>query len=218
MHYYETLLTVYLCISGLCCIIATRQAPKFEHTPLILAPVILWLGFVTEVTGTILNFYISSHNGWIFNVYTFIYFALLYLLIYRYLDKSYFKKMVTLLGGAALLFHGYRLLTADSFNDNRIYSMAFLVFVFLLSSAFYMMELLQRETVFTFKKHPEVFFIGGYLIFYLVYAPLNVAYDLNLRIFSLDFYIILKSIQGYVLIAVNLLFIYVFLWMKKAHL
>lgn len=218
MAYYETLLAVYLCISGLCCIIVTWHLPKYKHTPLILAPVILWLGFVAEISGTIHNAYISYESGWIFNIYNFLYFVLFYILIYRYLTKALYKKTLVILGIAALLFFAYRLVSSDSFNDRRIYAKALLVLVLLTGNALYLTELLQQKIALKFKNHPEFFFLGGYLIFQLIYAPLNVAYDLNLRVFSLDFYIVLKSIHGYILIAMNLLFIYIFTWTKKAHL
>jgi multisubunit Na+/H+ antiporter MnhF subunit len=218
MAYYETLLAVYLCISGLCCIIVTWHLPKYKHTPLILAPIVLWLGFVTETSAVIHHHFISYYSGWIFNIYNFFYFILLYSLVYRYLKNARFKITIIILGTGALSFFVYRLTTGESFNDRCIYSNTVLVIVLLISCIFYLIELLKSKTMLVFRKHPEFFFLGGYLIFNLVYTPLNVAYDMKLRLFSNEFYIFLKSIQGFVLIAMNFLFIYIFTWTKKAHL
>ena len=112
----------------------------------------------------------------------------------------------------------YRLFIGESFNDRRVYADTVLVIVLLTGCVFYLTELLQRASTLEFKKHPEFFFLGGYLIFNLVYTPLNAAYDMKLRLFSIEFYTFLKSIQVFVLISMNLLFIYIFTWTKKAHL
>ncbi len=218
MSYYETLLTIYLSISFICCSIVSSQYHKYKHTPLKLAPAILWLGFVTEFSATLYSNYIEVYNGWIFNGYTFFFYLLLYILVLRYLKNIRFKITTVLLGSAALLFFVYRFFSTGLYNDRFIYANAVLILVFLISCAMYLAELLQRPTQLEFRKHPEFFLLGGYLIFHLIYTPLSVAYDQELRIFSSEFYITLISIQSYILIAMNLLFIYIFIWTRKAHL
>ncbi len=217
MSYYETLLLVYLSISAICCTVVSWCLPKYKNTPLVLAPVILWLGLLAEISGTLYSHFIEISNGWIFNSYHILYFILLYTLVYKYLKKANFKKWLFILGSLALLVHIYCFFSASSFNDRLIYANAFLVFVLLIACTFYMVELMQRKTSFDSKNHPELNLLGGYLIFQLIYTPLFVAFDMNLHIFSGEFYTFLFSMQAYVLIAMNLYFMYTFIWMKKAH-
>lgn len=218
MEYYQVLLTVYMCISLITCIIVSRKSVKYKNSTLILAPIILWLGLITETAGWLHNEFINYYSGWIFNIYGFFFFMLFYIMIFKYLKSERNKMIVTVVSIISLLFYIVRFFLMDNFYDRMIYADSLCVFTLIILTSLYAVEILKSNEVITLKNHPEFFFIGGYLIFHLVYTPLNVAYDMKLRLFTDEFYILLKSIQGYVLIAMNFLFIFGFTWTTKVRL
>lgn len=215
MDYYYTLLTIYMVFSFATCVVATYCLPKYKHTPLILAPVILWLSFVTESSGILYSEYIRIANGWIFNIYGFLFFLLFFIMLHNFIKAKRSQTITKAIIISVLTARSIRFFMLDSFNDRMIFIDALELVALIIIIAIFLREFLKSNESFNFKHHPEFFFIGGYLIFHLVYTPLNVAYDMKLRLFSGTFYVFLKSIQFYVLLAMNGFFIFGFLWTKK---
>jgi len=217
MSYYHIVYTVYLSFLILTCIVVTTQLPKYRHTPLVLAPTLLWLVCISEGIGFLYGTYVSFDNGWIYNTTDILFFSIFYLMMYRYITKARTKKIALALAIIAIGFYLFRLFTVSSMNIRLSIAHCIAVFVLIIVSALYLAQLLRSQMNFQFRHHPEFIFIGGFLIINLVYAPIYVASDLNLRIFSEAFYTYVSSIHSYVYMAANLLFILGFLWTKKAH-
>lgn len=218
MSYYHIIYTIYISFLVLTCIVVTSQLRKYKHTPLILAPVILWLSCLSELVGFLYGTYITYDNGWIYNTTDILFYGLFYLMMYRYLANSGLKKMAILLALGALAFYLIRFFTVPSMNVRLSTAHCIAVFVLIIFCALYLAQLIRSDRSIHIRQHPEFFFIGGFLIINLVYAPIYVASDLNLRIFSESFYTYVSSIHSYVYMAVNLLFIFGFIWTKKARL
>jgi len=217
MDYYYTLLTVYMVFSFAACVVVTYCLPKYKHTPLILAPIILWLGFITESSGFLYSEYIRIANGWIFNIYGFLFFLLFFIMLHNFIKAKRSKTIAKAIIISVLTARSIRFFMLDSFNDRMIYIKAIELIALIILIAILLREFLKSNESFSFKHHPEFFFIGGYLIFHLVYIPLNVAFDMNLQVFSGEFYFFLLSIQSYVLIAMNGLFIFGLLWTRRVR-
>lgn len=217
MSYFHIVYTVYLSFLVLTCIIVTTQLPKYKHTPLVLAPVLLWLECISELLGFLYGTYVSFDNGWIYNTSDILFFGLFYLMMYRYITKPGAKKIALALAVIAIGFYLFRFFTVSSMNIRLSIAHCLAVFAIIIICGIYLAQLLRGENNFQFRHHPEFVFVGGFLIINLVYAPIYVASDLNLRIFSETFYTYVSSIHSYVYMAVNLLFILGFLWTKKAH-
>lgn len=205
-------------IALITCIVVTSKQYEYKHTPLIIAPVILWIGFIAETLGWLHNIFINLNSGWIFNSYGFFFFLLFYLMLYRYLKREKHKLVAIIVSAISLAFYIVRFFQMENFFDRMIYADSICVFTMVIITSLYSIEILKSHNVIILKNHPEFFFIGGYLIFHLVYTPLNVAFDMKLRLFTDEFYILLKSIQIYVLIGMNILFIFGFTWTTKARL
>ncbi len=218
MSYYHIVYSIFLSFLALTCIIVSSQRHKYKHTPLILAPVLLWLGLISEGIGFLYGTYVSFDNGWIYNTTNILFFALFYLMMDRYITKSNLKKVTRILSIAAIVFYCFRFFTAETFNVRLSLAHCVAVLVFLVTCIVYIIQLLRSNQSFYFREHPEFIFIGGYLILNLVYAPIYVSSDWNLHIFSEAFYTYVSSIHSYVYMAINLLFIFGFLWTKKARL
>lgn len=217
MSYYHIVYAVYILFLIIACVVITSQLRKYRHTPLILAPVILWLTCISELVGFLYGTYVTYDNGWIYNTTDIIFFALFYIMMYRYLSRPSFKKIALVLSIGAIGVYLFRFFTVSSMNIRLSAAHCIAVFALIIICALYLTQLLRSDLSIRMRKHPEFFFIGGFLIMNLVYAPIYVASDLNLRIFSERFYTYVSSIHSYVYMAVNLLFIFGFLWTKKAH-
>lgn len=218
MSYYHIMYAIFLSFLVLTCIIVTSQRSKYKHTPLILAPVILWLGLLAEGIGFLYGTYVSFDNGWIYNSANILFFALFYFMMYRYMQKPSLKKTTGILAIIGITFYCLRFFTAQTFNVRLSLAHCVAVLILLVLTVIYIIQLLRSNESIHLRHHPEFLFIGGHLILNLVYAPIYVSSDLNLHIFSETFYTYVSSIHSYVYMAVNLLFIFSFLWTKKAHL
>lgn len=216
MSYFHIIYTIYISFLVLTCIVVTSQLRKYKHTPLILAPVILWLSCISELVGFLYGTYVTYDNGWIYNITDILFFSAFYLMMYRYLRKASTKKVTLVLSVGAIAFYLIRLFTVSSMNVRLSTAHCIAVFVLMIVCALYLTQLIRSNLSIHIRNHPEFFFIGGFLIINLVYAPIYVASDLNLRIFSESFYTYVSSIHSYVYIAVNLLFIFGFVWTKKS--
>ena len=217
MSYFHIVYTVYLSFLVLTCIVVTLQLPKYKHTPLVLAPVLLWLVCISEGIGFLYGVYVSFDNGWIYNTTDILFFSIFYLMMYQYIKKPGLKKLVLGLSIMAIGFYLFRFFTVSSMNIRLSIAHCIAVFTLIIICGLYLAQLVKSQKSFIFRQHPEFIFIGGFLMIHLVYAPIYVASDLNLRIFSKSFYALVTSIHSYVYMTVNLLFIIGFLWTKKAH-
>lgn len=218
MSYYHIIYAIFLSFLGLTCIVVTSQLSKYKHTPLILAPVILWLGLLAEGVGFLYGTYVTFDNGWIYNSATILFFTLFYIMMYRYIQKNKLKKLVGILSFIGVGCYIFQFFTAESVNVRLSIAHCVAVLILLIMSVIYISQVLRSNDSFYFREHPEFIFIGGNLILNLVYAPIYVSSDLNLHIFSETFYTYVSSIHGYMCMAINLLFIIGFLWSKKATL
>ncbi len=218
MSYYHIVYAIFLSFMALTCIVVTSQRAKYKHTPLVMAPAILWLGLISEGGGFLYGTYVTYDNGWIYNTTNIIFFALLYWMMYRYITKAGLRKIARILAILGIAFYVFRFFTADSFNVRLSIAHCVAVAIFLVLSIMYIIQLLRSNMSFYFREHPEFIFIGGFLILNLVYAPIYVSSDLDLHIFSESFYTFLSSIHSYVYMAINLLFMIGFLWSKKARI
>lgn len=216
MSYYHIIYTIYISFLVLTCIVVTSQLRKYKHTPLILAPVILWLSCLSELVGFLYGTYVTYDNGWIYNATDILFYGLFYLMMYRYLAKTVLKKVSLILSLGALAFYLTSLFSSSSINMRLSLAHCIAVFALIIICGLYLSQLIRSDRPIHIRKHPEFFFIGGFLIINLVYAPIYVASDLNLRIFSESFYTYVSSIHSYVYMAVNLLFIFGFVWTKKS--
>lgn len=218
MSYYHIIYAVFLSFLALTCIVVTSQLAKYRHTPLILAPLLLWLGLVSEGIGFLYGTYVSYDNGWIYNTTNIMFFALIYYMMYRYLNITSLKKLTGILAIIGVLFYCFRFFTAASFNTRLSVAHCIAVLILLIMCVLYISQLLRSNQSFYFREHPEFIFIGGNLVLNVVYAPIYVSSDLNLHIFSESFYTYVSSIHSYVYMAINMLFIFGFLWTKKAQI
>lgn len=218
MSYYHIVYAIFLSILALTCIVVTSQRSKYKHTPLILAPVILWLGLLAEGAGFLYGTYVTFDNGWIYNTANIIFFALFYFMMYRYIQKPALKRAASILSTIGILFYCFRFFIAETINVRLSTAHCIAVLILLVLSVIYIVQLLRSNESIHLRQHPEFLFIGGNLVLNLVYAPIYVSSDLNLHIFSESFYTYVSSIHGYVCMAMSLLFIFSFLWTKKAHI
>lgn len=216
MSYYHIIYAIFLSFLTITCIVVTSQRSKYKHTPLIIAPVILWLGLLSEGVGFLYGTYVTFDNGWIYNTANILFFALFYLMMYRYIQKKTLKKLVGILSVLGIGCYIFQFFTAESFNVRLSVAHCVAVLIFLMMCVMYISQVLRSNDSFYFREHPEFIFIGGNLIINLVYAPIYVSSDLNLHIFSESFYTYVSSIHGYVCMAISLLFIIGFLWTKRA--
>lgn len=215
MDYYLNLLGTNDIVLCLTCIVVQFNYKKYKHTPLVLAPAILWLGLLTEVLVRLHHKYVGYQSLWMIHIYDLLFYGLFFRMLYLYLKDKRLKRAHVIISITLLVAYVIRLFTLDSLNDRTIYTDTLAVLIFVVFTAMYLVETLKSRTHLQLKKHPEYIFIGGYLIFSLIYAPLNIAYDTKFRIFSDGFYINLKSIQIFWLLFMYVTYIVLFTRMKK---
>ncbi|VXB69112.1 conserved membrane hypothetical protein [Flavobacterium sp. 9AF] len=169
-----------------------------------------------EISGPLFSLWTGLLNYYIFNIYIFILFQLYFYILVKIL-KNYRCKI---LGSLFMIIYTicfilnliFQLETLGHDIYSGLYSLG--VFMFIILSTFYFIELFNSSNVLNYKKNIFFWFIIGVLLFHVPFLP----FMLSLEWFLIEY---ISSIYLIVLFILNLImntcFIIGFLWTEKKY-
>lgn len=204
---------IYLALlSGTIGLFSIRKLPNNKAKSIL---IIIWLAFLVEFIGINFSKWTGKINYLIFNGYIFISFFYYLLLLKTLLVKKNNQKVGF---SAIILFTVFYLINFFLFQHDidKTFTNSFTIGVFLILvlSCLYLIEIFNTEKVLNFKKSIYFWFILGILLFHVPFLPFMLA---------IDWFLIerVESIYSFVLFFLNLLmhscFIIGFIWTEKKY-
>ena len=200
---------------GLAAIIATVFYYKYRHLPVRLILIILWTAVLTEIGASAYTHYIYPNNHWVYNLYSFIFYTLIFKMVYDHINNRVRKKIVASLAVLTIIGIILRAMTTSVLTRymTSAYNLAMAVMVII--SLFYAIDRLQSDAPLKPKKELELFIFGAYLLFGISFIPISWFRVGQLGTeYSQSFHDNLLTIQGVVLIVMNSLLIVGFIWTR----
>ena len=205
-------------IQCLAAIVASVCYPKYKHKPVRMVLLLLWIAVVAEIAGRVYTAVGFDNNHWIYNVYSLLFYGLFYKMVYDHIQNLTRKKIVATTAIIMFLVIGYRAFTTPFLTRYMVHVFNIATFVMVLHLMYYAIDLLKSNANFKLKHNLEVFIFGGYLLFSVSFIPLApFIFGIWLPDMSRSIYTLFSDIQGVIIIIMNLIFIYGFLWTKEQH-
>lgn len=191
---------------------------KYKHKPIRVVTLILVLTVIAEAGA---RWYIAlghDNNHWIYNSYAFILYALLYKMIYDHINNFKRKKIVGALAIVMLIAIVIRAATTPVLTRfmAHTYNISAVVLVILLM--YYAIDQLKSDERIEPRKNLEIYVFAAYLLFAVSFIPLApLVFGIWLEELSRSTISVLSTIHGLIVILMNLILIYGFLWVKEQH-
>ncbi|MEQ3654568.1 MAG: hypothetical protein ABNH00_01775 [Dokdonia sp.] len=191
---------------------------KYKHKPIRIVALILVLTVIAETAA---RWYIAvghNNNHWIYNLYAFVLYALLYKMVFDHITNSTRKKIVGILSILMLIAILIRAATTAVITTfmAHTYNISAIVLVVLLM--YYAIDRLKSNDRFEPRKNLEIYVFGAYMLFGVSFIPLApLVFGIWLEELSLTAISTLSTIHGLIVILMNLILIYGFLWVKVQH-
>ncbi len=189
---------------------------KYKHKPIRIVALIL---VITVIAESAARWYIAigyNNNHWIYNLYGFVLYALLYKMVYDHITNSIRKRIVGLLSILMLIAIVIRATTTAVLTTfmAHTYNISAIVLVILLM--YYAIDLLKRNDRFEPLKNLEIYVFAAYMLFAVSFIPLApLVFGIWLEDLSKTTIATLSTIHGVIVILMNLILIYGFLWVKE---
>ena len=209
------ILIIIQCVTA---IVALACYPKYKHKPIRMVLLLLWIAVVAETASRVHIAIGFENNHWIYNVYSLLFYGLFYKMVYNHIQSPTRQKIVATTAIIMFLVIGYRAFTTPFLTRYMVHVFSLATLVMVVHLMYYAIDLLKSDVNFKLKHNLEIFVFGGYLLFAVSFIPLApIVFGVWLSEISTTAYLLLTNIQGAIVIIMNLIFIYGFLWTKEQH-
>lgn len=189
---------------------------KYKSKPIRTVLFILWIAILAE-TGARLWIDIGhANNHWIYNCYAILFYGLFYKMTYDHITNKKGRKAVATLSIIMLLAILFRSLTTPFATRFMSHTFNIATGIMVLNLMYYAIDLLKSNVPFVLRERLEAFVFTAYLLFAVSFIPLSpLVFAIWGKGLSLETGNTLSDIQGVILIFMNLMLIFGFIWTKK---
>lgn len=197
----------------LAAITATIFFYKYKYLPVRLILVILWAALLTETGAHLYSTYVYPNNHWVYNLYSYIFYILIFKMVYDYIENATRKKIVATLAILTILAITARALTTPVLTRYMTGTYNIALGIVIIALLYYAIDRLKSNAPLRPKQELELYIFSGYLLFGISFVPISwfrmgqLGFD-----YSESFDATLRLIQMITLVAMNALFIFGFIW------
>lgn len=202
-------------VECLAAVIATVFYTKYKHLPIKPILLILWLTVIAETCARIPSLRIEGTNHLIYNCYLVTAYPLLYLTIYHHIKNPIRKKYSRIIAISVVGILFLRGFTTPFLTKFMVYMFSLSIVGLVPLLLYYAVDLLKNNKQIILRHKLELFIFTGYLIFGIAYIPISfVTTGTELLSLSREALDILFNIQYMIVILMNAIFIFGFVWTK----
>lgn len=215
-QYQLVLSEITYIIEWIAAIIALLYYYKYRYTPIKTVLWILWITVAIEFCARITEWRIEGTNHFFYNCYILTVFPLLYYTIYRHIKQASRKKAIRIISLLTLVILIIRAFTTPFLTQFMVYMYCLGMLALIINLLFYAIDLLKNNAQIVLKNKLELFIFTGFTLFGISYMPLSFFMTgADLFDLSLKGYTILQNLQLSIVIVMNMLFIFGFIWTLK---
>ncbi|RMB56547.1 hypothetical protein EAX61_14150 [Dokdonia sinensis] len=188
---------------------------KYRMQPIRLVLLILWIAIIAETAARLWIDAGYTNNHWIYNCYAILFYGLFYKMTYDHIKNSKRKKIVALLSILMLAVIIFRSFTSPFATRFMTHTFNVATAVMVINLMYYAIDLLKSDINFILRERLEAFVFVAYAIFAVSFIPLSPLVFAIWGDFSSSAAQTLSDIQGAILIVMNLILIFGFVWTRK---
>lgn len=189
---------------------------KYKSAPIRTVLLILWIAIIAETAAGLWIDAGHTNNHWIYNCYAILFYGLFYKMIYDHIKDIKRKRIVAVISLVMLLAILIRSLTTPFFTRFMAHTFNVATGVMVVNLMYYAIDLLKSDITFVLRERLDAFVFVAYLLFAVSFIPLSpLVFSIWGESLSTETSNILNSIQAMILIFMNLILIFGFIWTRK---